>query len=51
MTLVVTTYLALSVFVLGTLRKMEYCTQAQHVLPFNTTTGPSFYRDPGIKEK
>ena len=34
MTLVVTILLALTVFVLGTLRNMEYCTQ--HVLPFNT---------------
>ena len=33
--LVVTVFYALSVFMLGTLRKMEYCTQ--HALPFNTT--------------
>ena len=43
MTLVVTVLKALSVFVLGTLRNMEYYTQ--HVLPFNTTC--QLYRDPG----
>ncbi len=35
MTLAITIFYALSEFVLGTLRNMEYCTQ--YVLPFNIT--------------
>ncbi len=44
-TLVVIIFQAPSVFVLGTLSKMGYCTQ--HVLPFNTTV---YYRDPGKRK-